>query len=174
MPRKHRLILGGRSWYVTPRPRAEGERPLVGAMPLRSAPNDHNQPGTARARSKLAYGAASRETVSRVARSCVPREHWLIMGGRSWYVAPRPHAEGKSPFVGVASLPCARGNHNQRSTARALQARVLRLLPRNSKRSSAHTRATPKRADSGRPQLVRGTTAVRRRREASCHCSVLA
>ena len=33
VPRKSRLILEGRSWHVTPRPRTEGERPLEGAIP---------------------------------------------------------------------------------------------------------------------------------------------
>ena len=83
VPRKSRLILGGRSWYVAPRPRTEGEGPLGGAMPLPSAPTDHNQRGTARARSKRAYYASSRETVSAAARSHVPREHRLILGRRS-------------------------------------------------------------------------------------------
>ena len=75
VPRKSRLLLGGRTWYVAPRSHAEGERPLGGAMPLPSAPTDHNQRGTARARSKLTCYAASRLTVSRVARSRVPRQH---------------------------------------------------------------------------------------------------
>ena len=136
-------------------------------MPLPSAPTDHNQRGSARERSKLTCCAASRETVSRVARSRVPREHRLILGGRSWYVGPRTRAEGERPFVGVVCLPNAWADHNQRSTAHALIARVLRLLPRNSKRSTALARATQKRADSGRPQLVRGTTAARRKRETS-------
>ena len=49
VPHKRRLILDGRSWDVAPRPRAEGERPLVSAVPLPSAWADHNQRSTARA-----------------------------------------------------------------------------------------------------------------------------
>ena len=110
----------------------------------------------------------------RARRSRVPREHRLILGGRSWYVAPRPPAEGEGPIVGAVSFPSEWANHNQRGTTREHQARVLHLLPRNSKRSGALTRATHNPADSARPKLVCRTTAARRRREASCRCSVLA
>ena len=83
VPRKSRMILEGRTWYVTPRPHAEGERPVEGAIPYPSALTDHNQTGTARACSKLACCASSRETASAVARSHVPREQQLILGGLS-------------------------------------------------------------------------------------------
>ena len=64
-------------------------------------------------------------------------------------------------------------DHNQRGTARAQrqQARVLRLLPRDSERSGALMRAPRKPADYWRLQLARRTTATHRRIEASCRCS---
>ena len=167
VPREHRLILGGRSWYVTPRPRAEGERPLVGATPLHGASTDQNQRGTARARSELAYCAASRETVARMARSRVPREHRLILGGRSWYVAPRRRTEGERPLAGVMLLPSASTDYNQRGTARARSKLAYCASSRDSERSGVLACAMRTPADSGRPQLVRRTTAARRRREAS-------
>ena len=74
VPRKSRLIMGGRSWHFAPEPRAEGERPLTGAVPFYSAWNGRNQRGTARARSKLACCASSRETASAMARPRVPRK----------------------------------------------------------------------------------------------------
>ena len=49
---------------------------------------------TRRARNKLECCASSRETANAVARSRAPRKSRVILGGRSWYVAPRPHAEG--------------------------------------------------------------------------------
>ena len=48
-----------------------------------------------RARGKLAYCAFFRETASEVARSRVPRESRLLLGGRSWHVAPRPRTYGR-------------------------------------------------------------------------------
>ena len=107
VPREQQLILGGRNWYVTPRPRAEVERPLAGALHLPSSSADSKQPGTARARSELACCASSRETASAVARLRVICEHRLILGGRTWYVAPRPRAEGERPLVSAVSLPSA-------------------------------------------------------------------
>ena len=126
VPREHRVILGDRGWYVALWPRAEGEGPLVSAVSLPSAWLDRNQRGTSRARRKRACCASSRETVSAAARLHVPREHRLILGGRSWYVAPRPRAEGERPLVGVIPLPSASTDINQRDTARAQQACVLR------------------------------------------------
>ena len=105
VPRESRLILGDRSWHVTPRPRAEGERPLAGAVPFCGARNDHNQRGTAHARSKLACCASSRETASSVSRLRAPRESRLVIGGRSWRVAPRPRAEGERPLASAVALP---------------------------------------------------------------------
>ena len=72
VPRESRLVLGGRSWHVAPRPCAEGERPLAGAVPLSSAWSDHSQRGTVRARNELECCAFSRETASAVARPRVP------------------------------------------------------------------------------------------------------
>ena len=51
--------------------------------------------------------------------------------------------------------------------------RVLRLIPRGSERSGAVARATPKPANSSRPQLARRITAARRSSAISCQCSAL-
>ena len=63
-----RLGVGGDSWHVIPWPRTEGESPLVGAAPFHSTWVDHNQRGTARARSKLDCCASSPATASAGAR----------------------------------------------------------------------------------------------------------
>ena len=126
-----------------------------------------------RAHSKFACYASSRETASAVARSRLPRKSGLVLGGRRWYVAPRPRVEGEGALVGTLSVSNAWADHNQRGTARAQQARVLRLLPRNSERSVALAHATRTPAGSGRPQLVRRTTAARRKREAFGRCNTL-
>ena len=54
---RHWLGVGGRSWHVAPRARAERERPLAGAMSLFIACTDHNHRGTARARTKSSSAA---------------------------------------------------------------------------------------------------------------------
>ena len=119
MPRESRLILGGHNWHVAPRPRAEGARPLAGAVPLSNAWNDHSQRGTVRAHSKLECCAFSRETASKVARPRVPRESRPTLGGHRWHIAQQPHAEGEGPFAGAVPFPSAWTDHNQRATARA-------------------------------------------------------
>ena len=58
------LGFGGHNLHVTPQARAEGERPLAGAMPSDRSWADHNQRGTARARNKLEYYASSPATLS--------------------------------------------------------------------------------------------------------------
>ena len=84
VPRESQLILGGRSWYVAPRPRAEGKRPLADAVPLPSAQLDHNQHDMARARSELVCCASPAEGFSPSARgrgaTCqlpLPTPSWL-------------------------------------------------------------------------------------------------
>ena len=72
-----------------------------------------------RARNKLACCASSRETASAVPYSRVPHKSRLILEGRSWYVTPRPRAEGERPLEGATSLPSSLTDHNQRGTARA-------------------------------------------------------
>ena len=68
VPRDSRLILGGHSWYVAPRPRVDGEGPLASAVALPSAWTNHGQRGTTCTRSKLACSASFRETAGAVAR----------------------------------------------------------------------------------------------------------
>ena len=54
-----------------------------------------------RANNELARYASSRQTASAVARSCVQHKSRLIVGGRSWYVAPRQRAEREKPPAGA-------------------------------------------------------------------------
>ena len=75
------LGVGRRSWHVAPRSCAKGERPLVGTAPFHKAQADHNQRGTARARSKFECCAPPRDS---------QRRRWLGVGRQSWYVASRP------------------------------------------------------------------------------------
>ena len=168
VPRESRLGLGGGNWHVAPRPRAKGERPHTGAMLFRCVRSDRNQCDTTRARKNLASCALSREAASAVARSRMPHESRLVLGGRTWHVARRPRAERERPLAGAAPfLRSAARSELARHGARAQQARVLRLLPRGSERSGAVARASRKPASSWRLQLARCTTAARRKREAS-------
>ena len=73
VPRQSRLHVGGRSWHVAPRPRAETERPLAGAVPSHRAWADHNQHGTAHARRKLACCASCRGTRALLFRRVCPK-----------------------------------------------------------------------------------------------------
>ena len=98
------LSLEGSSWHVALRPHAEAEGPLAGSVALFQARTDLNQRGTARVRSKLACRTSSRESASAVAHSRVPRKSRLILGGRSWHVAPRPRIEGERPLAGAVPL----------------------------------------------------------------------
>ena len=179
--------------HVAPRARDEGEQPLVGAGGFRKTPADHDQSGTARARSKLERCPSSLVTTNAGApapcdtrrwlsawrwkprlarrRMCANRmrvaSHWrgavrqlmsrpqaacqgarvadssaaphpseserrrtsaaretrrcLGVGGRSWHVAPRGHAEGKRPLNGTVRLCIARDDNSQRGTARAFR-----------------------------------------------------
>jgi hypothetical protein len=58
------LGVGRRSWHVAPRSCAKGERPLVGTAPFHKAQADHNQRGTAGARSKFECCASFPEIAS--------------------------------------------------------------------------------------------------------------
>ena len=99
VPRENQLILGGHSWHVAPRQRAEGERPLAGAVPLLSAWTAHDQRSTAHARSKLACCASSRETKrSGGARACHASAGWFWEAGSGTsYHGRAPKERGLSP-----------------------------------------------------------------------------
>ena len=112
------LGVAGRSWHVTPRPRAKGETPLVGAAPFYTLCADHNPRGTARARDKFVCCASSpRDSERRY--TCVARDprRWLGIGGRRWHVAPQPCAEGETPLAGLSLFGQAWPDHNPRGTA---------------------------------------------------------
>ena len=129
VPRESRLILGGHYWHVAPRPRAEGERPLASAVPCSAHEADHSQRSTARTRSsKLACCASPRKIASAVARSRVPRESRLILGGHRWQVVQQPRADGQRSLAGAASLPSAHGSTTTR-VSRCTQAASSRAAP---------------------------------------------
>ena len=79
------LGVGGRSLHVAPRARDEGERPLVGAGSFRSESADHDQSGTARARSKLERCPSSLVTTSAGAPAPCDTRRWL----GAWRWKPR-------------------------------------------------------------------------------------
>ena len=136
VPHESRLVMGGYRWHVAPRPRAEEERPLASAVPLPSARVDHNQRCTARAAAESSRAAPPPERQQTQWPPRVPRESQLILGGHRWHVAAQPPAEGERPLAGAASFPSAWTDQSRGCTARAQhQARVLRLLPRDNKRS---------------------------------------
>ena len=116
----------------------------------------HNQRSMARAHSKLECCASSREIASAVARSRLPCERRLILRGRSWLVTPRSRAEGERPLTGAAFYDVKIFPQPARHGARAQQARVLRLLLRDSERSGALARATRKPA--AQVEAARGTS----------------
>ena len=96
--------VGGCSWNVAPRARADRERPLAGAVSFRwTARADHNQRGTACASSKLECCASlqptsNAEAHSRVRRDSRPRFVEAV-AGTSHHGA---HAEGEMPLASAA------------------------------------------------------------------------
>ena len=137
-PRKSRLCVGGRSWQVAPSSCTEGDRPVAGAVPFHRIHADYNQRGTARVSRKLLCCASSPEIASAVARSCVRR----AKAGCVFEASAATSQHGLVPKErGLWPVQCffqrVRTDANQRGTARASQARVLRLLPRESERSGA-------------------------------------
>ena len=142
MPRKDQLTLPleGSSWHVTLHPHADAEGPLAGAVALFKARTDLDQRDTARVRSNLACCTSSRETASTVARSRVPRESRLVLGGNRWHVAPRPRAERERPLADAAILPAARTDNHSRGTARARSKLVCCASSRETASAVARTR----------------------------------
>ena len=76
------LGVGGRSLHVAPRARDERERPLVGAGGYRRTHADHDQSGTARARSKLGRRPSSLVTAS--AGAPAPCGTWRWLNATRW------------------------------------------------------------------------------------------
>ena len=93
--------------------------PLAGMAPFYEAPSEHNQRATARTRSKLASSASSSDTESADAPPLSDTRRWLGAGGRSWFVAPRPHAEEEMPLDGTAPFYEVSYGVNQPAAARA-------------------------------------------------------
>ena len=86
------LGVGGRSWYVAPRARAEaGKRPLVGTVSLYWAYADHDQRRPTR---------AAQASERRRAYATGDTRRWLGVGGRSWHVTPQGRAEGERTLAG--------------------------------------------------------------------------
>ena len=100
-----RLCVGGLTWHVAPRFCTEGERPLIGAVPLHRARTNHTLRGPLRACGNRDCTASSPETGSAVARPRVPSDSRLLcVGGRKWYVTPRSCTKGKSPLADAVPL----------------------------------------------------------------------
>ena len=134
------LGVGGRSWHVAPRPRAEEERPLAGAVPSRHEPTTTSAARRAREASSRAAPPPQRQRAQARLR-CVTRGAGLVLeaaAGTSHH-GRAPKERGLSP---AQRLSKAWADHNQRGTARAQQARVLRLLSRDSERRRAALRDT--------------------------------
>ena len=100
--------------------RAPKKRGLSPAQCPSKAWADHNQRGTARARSKLECCASSLETASAGARATRDTRRWLGVGGRSWHVAPRARAEGERPLAGAVPFD----RHGPTTTSAARRARA--------------------------------------------------
>ena len=104
--RESRLCAGSHNSHVAPQSRTEGEglppvpRPSMSRRPITTS-------AIRRTRGKRACFATSRETANSVARSLVPREHRLRVGGHSLHAAPRSCTEGESPFAGAAPFHVA-------------------------------------------------------------------
>ena len=112
------LGVGGRSWHVAPRARAEGERPLAGAVSFyRHRPPTTSAARRARAASSSAAPPPQRQR-AQARRAARGTRRWLGVGGRSLHVAPRraPKERGLSPAQCRFVVPA---DHNQRGTARA-------------------------------------------------------
>ena len=95
-----------------------------------------------------------------------PRESRLIVGARSWNVAPRSCTEGVRPPASAVPFHSAWTDHDQRGTARA-RGNFARCA---SSRETASAVARPRvcHAKAGgcwRLQLARRTTVLHRRRE---------
>ena len=137
----------GRSSHVKPRSYISEERSLAGAAPFRRVRSDQNPRGTARAHCKRAWCASYRKTASAMARPRVQLEsrlkkRRLELGRRTTVLHRRREV---SRWFSALSLYAERLYHTQYG-AGALQARMVRPLPRDSVRSGTPARATRKPA----------------------------
>ena len=98
-----------------------------------------SQPARHRARAKQARVLRLLPRDSERRRACAARatRRWLEVLGSSWHAALRSCAKGEKYLAGVAPFSRVSADQDQRSTARAQQGRVLRLLPRHSERRRA-------------------------------------
>ena len=108
------LGVGCRSWHAAPRARAEGKRPLDGAVRFGTAWVDHNQRGTARAFSKLECCASSLVTASAGMPAPHDMRRWFGVGGCSWHVTPRGRTVGERPLIGAVPFCRLWTVYNQR------------------------------------------------------------
>ena len=140
------LLIGGRGWQNRARPCTEGEGRLTGAVGFHRTWANCNQRDAARARRKRACCASSRERAHSCAFACA---HTRMPAARC---RPRLACRSTAVHRGIGPPPWHIGllkNTGQlqpaRRSARASQARVLRLLPRESARwrvcVCAHTNA---------------------------------
>ena len=150
------------------------ERGLPPALcPFYSAGGDRRQRGTARARQACVFRPIPRHSQRSGACASVvtrkPAVRWRAQLARRTGLAPK---EG-----GLIPVQCPFISHGSTTTSAArrahAEAHVFRHLPRDSRRSGAGKSATRMPAARWRQQLVRRTTALHGRREASCRCSAL-
>ena len=180
MPRDIRMILGGRSWHVALRPRADRDRRLSGTLALHSAGSDHNQRGPQPVRHDERVQKArvlrllprSSERSGALARA----RQKPANSGRPQLARRTATARRRRDAARLCSAFAWRTDRPQpaRHGARAQQARVVHQFPRNSERSGALASATRTPGDFERQQVARRTKAARRRREACRLCSALA
>ena len=123
-------------------PRADGRLAPSGGVesrkPLIANWTTHGRPRAWTARPSES-GSGVRATAER-RRACATRDtrRWLGVGGRSWHVAPRARAEGEEGSRQLSALSSGmRRPQSARYDARAQQARVVCLLPRDSKHQRA-------------------------------------
>ena len=138
---------GRRSWHVGARPCTEEGRPLARAVPFHRAWSDHSRRGAARARGKRACCASSPKRGSAVAHKRATRASrltkWTPQLARGSTALHRRRAASRS----CSALPWGMERPQPaRRSARARQAHVLRLLPRERQRSGAQARYTRKPA----------------------------
>ena len=130
---------GRRSWHVGARPCTEEGRPLARAVPFHRAWSDHSRRGAARAASaRVAPPPRESKRSGAQARYTRKPTHEVRAAAGTWEHGLPPKKGGLS-LVQCPSIGHGATTAGARS-ARARQAPVLRLLPRERQRSGAEVR----------------------------------
>ena len=117
---RHKLVAGGRSWYVAPRAHAERKRPLNGTVRFGAERDDNNQRSMARTFSKLECCASSLVTASAGVLAPHGTGRWFGVAGCSWLVTPRARIVRERPLAGSVHFRRLRTVYDQRRMACAL------------------------------------------------------